>query len=81
MLYMSSIQKTLNLATPQFHSVKNKMASMAAQLLDELMGRNRNALPTDRTKELSYNDAEVGNVRKFILNENCKKVLSVCVGV
>ncbi|XP_057370866.1 luc7-like protein 3 [Daphnia carinata] len=35
------------------------MASMAAQLLDELMGRNRNALPTDRTKELSYNDAEV----------------------
>lgn len=32
---------------------------MAAQLLDELMGRNRNALPTDRTKELSYNDAEV----------------------
>jgi len=35
------------------------MASLAAQLLDELMGRNRNALPTDRTKELSYNDAEV----------------------
>jgi hypothetical protein len=78
---MSSIQKTLNLATPQFHSVKNKMASMAAQLLDELMGRNRNALPTDRTKELSYNDAEVGNVRKLILNENCKKVLSIYVGV
>lgn len=81
MLYMSSIQKTLNLATPQIHSVKNKMASMAAQLLDELMGRNRNALPTDRTKELSYNDAEVGNVRKLILNENCKKVLSIYVGV
>lgn len=57
------------------------MASMAAQLLDELMGRNRNALPTDRTKELSYNDAEVGNVRKLILNENCIKVLSVYVGV
>lgn len=37
----------------------SKMASLAAQLLDELMGRNRNALPTDRTKELSYNDAEV----------------------
>lgn len=35
------------------------MASLAAALLDELMGRNRNALPTDRTKELSYNDAEV----------------------
>jgi len=35
------------------------MASMAAALLDELMGRNRNALPTDRTKELSYNDQEV----------------------
>jgi len=35
------------------------MASTAAALLDELMGRNRNALPTDRTKELSYNDQEV----------------------
>ena len=41
------------------------MASMAAQLLDELMGRNRNALPTDRTKELSYNDAEVGNPNNY----------------
>ena len=44
---------------------KIKMASMAAQLLDELMGRNRNALPTDRTKELSYNDAEVGNPNNY----------------
>ena len=35
------------------------MAANAAALLDELMGRNRNALPTDRTKELSYNDSEV----------------------
>lgn len=35
------------------------MAALAAALLDELMGRNRNALPTERTKELSYNDAEV----------------------
>lgn len=35
------------------------MAALAAQLLDELMGRNRNALPQDKTKELGYNDAEV----------------------
>ena len=42
------------------------MASLAAQLLDELMGRNRNALPTDRTKELSYNDAEVMPLFLFI---------------
>ena len=38
---------------------QSKMAANAAALLDELMGRNRNALPSDRTKELSYNDPEV----------------------
>jgi hypothetical protein len=43
------------------------MASMAAQLLDELMGRNRNALPTDRTKELYYNDAEVGSSYNYLI--------------
>lgn len=52
--------------------IDNKMASLAAALLDELMGRNRNALPTDRTKELSYNDAEV-----IILNFNFLKNINL----
>ena len=48
---------------PAVKHIVQTMASLAAALLDELMGRNRNALPTDRTKELSYNDAEVRYIK------------------
>lgn len=38
-----------------------KMAVLAAaQLLDELMGRNRNIAPSEKTKELNWEDPEVG---------------------
>lgn len=37
----------------------------AAQLLDELMGRNRNLAPSDKTKELNWEDSEV-SVKIFI---------------
>ena len=43
--------------------ISNKMASFAASLLDDLMGRNRNALPTDSMKELSYHDAKVSDAK------------------
>ncbi|XP_065558962.1 luc7-like protein 3 [Artemia franciscana] len=35
------------------------MVSMAAQLLDELMGRHRNTLPNENSKEPSYHDPDV----------------------
>jgi len=35
------------------------MASYAASLLDELMGRHRNANPDDKPKEASWSDPEV----------------------
>lgn len=31
----------------------------AAQLLDELMGRNRNVAPNEKVKELNWEDPEV----------------------
>lgn len=31
----------------------------AAQLLDELMGRNRNVAPNEKVKELNWEDSEV----------------------
>lgn len=34
----------------------------AAQLLDELMGRNRNVAPSEKTKELNWEDSEVRQV-------------------
>lgn len=33
----------------------------AAALLDELMGRNRNVNPTEKTKELNWEDSEASN--------------------
>lgn len=36
----------------------------AAALLDELMGRNRNVPPTEKTKEVNWEDPEVN----FIVN-------------
>lgn len=47
----------------------------AAQLLDELMGRNRNLAPSDKTKELNWEDSEV-SLRKIcnykLALVNCK---------
>lgn len=51
------------------------MAALAAALLDELMGRNRNALPTERTKELTYNDAEVRTL--LVLSKNFSSLFYV----
>ena len=34
----------------------------AAALLDELMGRNRNVAPSDKTKELNWEDPEASNI-------------------
>ncbi len=39
--------------------LREKMASQAAVLLDQLMGMTRNAVPGDNTKELSWSDEEV----------------------
>lgn len=36
-----------------------KMAAAAAALLDELMGRNRNAAPNEKAVELNWEDPEV----------------------
>lgn len=35
------------------------MAAAAAALLDELMGRNRNAAPNEKAIELNWEDTEV----------------------
>jgi hypothetical protein len=41
----------------------SKMAVLAAaQLLDELMGRNRNVAPNEKVKELNWEDPEVSYV-------------------
>lgn len=34
----------------------------AAQLLDELMGRHRNMAPSDKTKDLNWEDPEVSRL-------------------
>jgi len=36
------------------------MASDAARLLDELMGRNRNVHPSEDAKNIEWSDKEVG---------------------
>lgn len=38
-------------------------AAAAAALLDELMGRNRNAAPDEKTKEVNWEDAEVVSIQ------------------
>ena len=40
------------------------MASFAASLLDELMGRNRNLNPQDKPKETHWSDPEVYEITK-----------------
>ena len=35
------------------------MASFAAQMLDELMGRDRDAHPSDKRREIHWEDLEV----------------------
>ena len=35
------------------------MAAEAAKLLDELMGRNRNAAPTENRRDIHWDDPEV----------------------
>lgn len=42
------------------------MCDAARALLDELMGRNRNADPTEKRKELNWEDPEVN--RHMIIN-------------
>ena len=48
------------------------MAAAAAALLDELMGRNRNAAPHEKGIELNWEDPEVKTVR-YLLNSNFYK--------
>lgn len=44
----------------------------AAQLLDELMGRNRNIAPNEKVTELNWEDPEVAKIlllfKKFIFS-------------
>lgn len=43
--------------------VGEKMAAAAAAaLLDELMGRNRNAAPNEKAQELNWEDSEVRTI-------------------
>jgi len=44
------------------------MASSAAALLDELMGRNRNANPNDEGGNIKWDNAEVKFLIIFLLN-------------
>lgn len=37
----------------------------AAQLLDELMGRNRNNLPNEKQKEMNWEDPEVSGKMQY----------------
>lgn len=46
--------------------VENKMASAAAALLDELMGRNRNAHPDDKGGNIRWDSEEVATRAWFI---------------
>lgn len=50
------------------------MASVAAALLDELMGRDRNLAPTEKRREIKYDDPEVC---KFFLCSFCPHELFV----
>lgn len=38
----------------------------AAQLLDELMGRNRNTNPNEKTQKLNWEDPQVSSVRQQV---------------
>lgn len=44
------------------------MSSFASALLDELMGRNRNADPTNKGKDLEWSDSEVRLVKQSFGN-------------
>lgn len=39
------------------------MASVAAALLDELMGRNRNANPNDNAGNINWDDSQVPSIK------------------
>ena len=45
---------------------RTKMAASAAALLDELMGRDRNLAPTEKRREIKYDDPEVPRNIKFL---------------
>lgn len=45
-----------------------KMSSFASALLDELMGRNRNADPKNKGKDLEWSDSEVRLVKQSFGN-------------
>lgn len=43
-----------------FTSLEDRMTkNFMSSILDELMGRNRNALPTEQPKQISWDDPEV----------------------
>lgn len=47
-------------------------ALAAAQLLDELMGRNRNIAPNEKPKELNWEDPEVSLILMSIKDSTIK---------
>jgi len=56
------------------------MAGYAAALLDELMGRNRDANPNDKKRDLHWSDPQVivyGIVASIAYNLNCNLLITV----
>jgi hypothetical protein len=52
------------------------MASFAAAMLDELMGRNRNVDPANKQDDLHWDDPEVDNFMEYIFNLTTGRSLS-----